>query len=295
MFRLNLILSFMLLTGFLCAQVTPVTVPPSGDDAAANRAKAISRENHDPLLDLPTLPRNKVTLLGGLVTSADAISNRISIRPFGAKRKLQVHFDIRTHFYLDSKPASEKDLREGQRVYVDTMLNGEKIFAKSVWIQNSVSTGSGRGQVMSYDRGSGMLTLRDELSSMPETFHLTSTSVIRNGNQTSSVAELEPGSLVALTFGAQEGTAGVVREVTLLARPGAEYTFNGRVTFIDLSNKMIALDNETDSKNYQIYFESLPATMLQSLREGSQIGISAVFNGTRYVARKFEMGQPQQP
>jgi hypothetical protein len=130
---------------------------------------------------------------------------------------------------------------------------------------------------------------------MPETFHLTPATIIKNGTQTSSVSDLEPGSLVALTFGVQDGMSGVVQEVTLLARPGAEFTFSGKVTFIDLSKKMIALDNETDNKNYEVYFESLPATMLQNLREGSQVAISAVFNGTHYVARKFDMAQAHQP
>jgi hypothetical protein len=295
MLPLHRTLTLLLFSGFLHAQTAPATNRPASDNQSEKRATAISNENRDPLLDLPALPRNRVTLLGGLVTNLDSITNRISIRPFGAKRKMTVNFDVRTHFYLEGKPGTQRDLRDGQRVYVDTMLNGDRVFAKSVWIQTNAAAGSGRGQVISYDRGSGSLTLRDELSAVPETFHLTPATVIKNGPQTSSVADLEPGSLVALTFGVQDGTSGVVREVTLLARPGAEFTFNGKVTFIDLSKKMIALDNETDNKNYEVYFDSLPATMLQGLREGSEVAISAVFNGTRYVARKFEMAQTQQP
>ncbi|MEY2413051.1 MAG: hypothetical protein QOD84_1657 [Acidobacteriaceae bacterium] len=295
MLPLHRILTFLLFSGFLHAQTAPATNQPASENQSDKRATAISNESRDPLLDLPTLPRNRVTLLGGLVTNMDAITNRISVRPFGAKRKITVNFDVRTHFYLEGQPATERALRDGQRVYVDTMLNGDKVFAKSVWIQTSATAGSGRGQVVSYDRGSGVLTLRDELSAMPETFHLTPATIIKNGTQTSSVSDLEPGSLVALTFGVQDGMSGVVQEVTLLARPGAEFTFSGKVTFIDLSKKMIALDNETDNKNYEVYFESLPATMLQNLREGSQVAISAVFNGTHYVARKFDMAQAHQP
>lgn len=294
MFRLNHIAILILLSGFSYAQNQPVPTQ-SQDRPTADRAAAISRENHDPLLDLPSLPRNKVTLLGGLVTNTDPVMNRVTVRPYGGKQKILLNFDVRSAFYLDGKPATERDLRNGQRVYVDTMLNGSKVFVKSIWIQTSAAVGSGRGQVISYDPGSGVLELRDELSAKPETFHLTSTTTIRNGSAVSSTADLERGALVALTFGAQDGTSGVVREVTLLAKPGAEFTFYGKVTFIDLSQKMIALDNDNDSKNYEVYFESLPATMLQSLREGSQIGIVAVFNGSRYVARRFDVGQVQRP
>ncbi|GAC1435047.1 MAG: hypothetical protein NVSMB58_22550 [Terriglobales bacterium] len=294
MFRLNHIAILVLLSSLSHAQNQPVSDQVQ-DGSAPDRAAAISRENRDPLLDLPSLPRNKVTLLGGLITNTDPVMNRITVRPYGGKQKILLNFDIRSAFYLDGKPATQRDLRNGQRVYVDTMLNGSKVFVKSIWIQTNAAVGSGRGQVLSYDPGSGVLILRDELSAKPETFHLTSTTVVRNGSDVRTTADLEAGSLVALTFGAQDGTSGVVREVALLAKPGAEFTFYGKVTFIDLSQKMIALDNDNDSKNYEVYFESLPTTMLQSLREGSQIGIVAVFNGSRYIARRFDVGQVQRP
>src|SRR5438094_1475843 len=80
---------------------------------------------------------------------------------------MNVAFDVRTHFFRDSQPSTQRDVKVGERVYVDTMLNGTKIFAKSIWIGSDAAAGSGRGQILSYDPQSRVLTLHDELSAQP--------------------------------------------------------------------------------------------------------------------------------
>ena len=211
--------------------------------------------------------------------------NRMTLQPFGTKRKMEVRFDTRTHFYENGKPITEKEVKQGQRIYLDSMLNGTKVFAKTIWIQTAMDSGIGQGQVIDFDPGHQVLTVRDELFTEPLKLHLTSATVIKKGDQPGSTSDLASNVLVALTFGPQRE----VQQVTILATPGTSFTFAGRVTFIDMSKKLIALDNRSDRKKYDVYVNAIPESILRQVREGSDVNVSAVFDGNQYDARSVEL------
>jgi hypothetical protein len=244
-----------------------------------------ARDDYDPLLDLPPLPRNPVTLIGGTVARLDEVMNRMTVQPFSSNHNMEVRFDTRTKFYRDGQPISYREIKQGQRVYLDTMLNGSKVFAKSIWIQSTVESGVGRGQIVEFDAQRGRLTVRDELSNQPVKMKVTAGTVIRKGNQPARTADLSEGSLVSLTFGPQRE----LQEITLLAAPGNTFTFAGRVTYLDLSQKLIAVDNRSDHTRYDIAIDAIPASILRQLREGQEVTISAVFDGRKYAARKLDV------
>lgn len=265
--------------GWPQSQSAPNSQPPGTRPASA----AAERENYDPLLDLPPLPHNEVTLIGGTVVRLDEIMNRMVVQPFGGKQKMNVAFDTRTHFYQDGKAITEREIKQGQRIYLDTMLNGNKVFAKTIWIQTAVESGVGQGQIIDFDDGKQVLTVRDELSSQPLKMRLSSGVVIRKGEQPASKSDLVQGALVALTFGPQRE----VQQVTVLATPGTAFTFSGRVTYVDMSRKMIAIDNRSDRKKYDVSVNAIPQSVLRQVREGSEISLSAVFDGNQYDARSL--------
>ncbi len=257
----------------------------------SNLSPAARRESRDPLLDLPELPQGEVTLIGGTVTSLDEIMNRMVVQPFGSKQKMKVAFDTRTVFFQDGKAISYKDIREGQRIYVDTMLNGTTVFAKKIWIQISADNGIGRGQIVDYDPEHQTLTVRDELSNQPIKMNLTSTTMMKRGQEHASPADLVPGTLVSLSFGPQRE----LREVTLLAKPGTTFVFAGRITYLDLSRKIVAIDNQTDRTKYDVSIEAIAPSIARKLHEGEQVTISAVFDGNRYSARNVELPSANAP
>jgi hypothetical protein len=261
-------------------------VPPAGAPVAPTASRS-----YDPLLDLPPLPRNKVSLMGGTIAAVDQVQNHMVVQAFGGKQKLHLNLDMRTRIYNDGKPAALRDLKSGQRVYVDTMLNGSKVFAKSIWIQSAVGTGDARGQVLGYDSERRILNVRDEVSAQPINFHLAPDAVVRWRNAVGSFSDLTPGSLVSLSFGPQQGSSGFVREITLLAQPGSSFTFLGKVTFVDLSKKLMGISNQNDNKSYDLSVATIPTSILQSLREGGTAAVSAAFDGTQYVAQKVEIVQ----
>jgi len=267
------------------AQVQPVAPrATTASPTSATPSPAARRENRDPLLDLPELPNKKVTLIGGTVKSLDEIMNKMIVVPFGSKQKMLVAFDTRTDFFQDGKPISYKSIREGQRVYLDTMLNGSTVFAKKIWIQSTADSGIGRGQVVDYDPGRKILTVRDELSNQPVKMQLTSSTVMKKGDANATAADLVPGTLVSMSFGPQRE----LREVTLLAKPGTTFVFAGRITYLDLSRKLIAIDNKSDNKKYDVSVDAVAPSVLRQLHEGSEVNVSAVFDGRGYTARSIE-------
>jgi len=195
-----------------------------------------------------------------------------------------VAFDTRTDFFQDGKPISYKSIREGQRVYLDTMLNGSTVFAKKIWIQSAADSGIGRGQVVEYNPERKILTVRDELSNQPVKMQVTPTTVMKKGDATATAADLVPGTLVSMSFGPQRE----LRELTLLARPGTTFVFAGRITYLDMSRKLIAIDNRTDNKKYDVSVDAIAPSVLRQLHEGSEVNVSAVFDGTGYAARSIE-------
>jgi hypothetical protein len=246
---------------------------------------AAERENYDPLLDLPPLPHNTVTLIGGTVVSVDEIMNRMVVQPFGGKQKINVRFDTRTHFYRDGKAIGEREIKQGERIYLDSMLNGSRVFAKNIWIRSSVESGVGQGQIVAFDARKQILTVRDELSSQPLKMQLSSSTVIRKGEQSGSTSDLVEGALVSLTFAPQRQ----LQQVTVLATPGTTFTFAGRVTYVDMSRKMIAIDNRSDRKKYDVYVTAIPENVLRQIREGEDVNVSAVFDGNQYAARSVAL------
>jgi hypothetical protein len=258
----------------------------AGASAPAPEARTSVRHSgdYDPLLDLPPLKPKGVTLIGGVVISMDEVMNRMVLQPFGTKQKLRVHFDTRTHFYLDGKEITEREVKLGQRVYLDSMLNGDRVFAKAIWIRTSAESGVGRGQIMDFDPGHKVLTVRDELSNEPIRMQLTPTTTVRKGSQQGSESDLVQGALVGIEFGAQRE----LRAITVLATPGTTFAFAGRVTLVDLSQKLIAIDNQSDGKKYDVSVEAIAPSVLRQVREGGEISVSAVFDGDRYSARSLD-------
>jgi hypothetical protein len=169
-------------------------------------------------------------------------------------------------------------MHPGDRVYVETVLDGTAVFAKAVHLPTNLSLGSVLGQVIGYDAGQGSLTVRDQLSSQPVRFRVTSKTII-------SGAGIGPGALVQLSFLPGENPA-LVREIRVLIDPGSVFTFSGRITFLDLAANELVLASATDDNRYEIQFNpaAVDADSIAHLQEGANVTIAARFNGQTYVA-----------
>jgi hypothetical protein len=258
--------------------------PVSGQDKATNGGAATAQPesgNYDPLLDLPPLPQGKTTLVGGTVHSIDQIRNRLTVQPFGGQA-MKIFFDERTHIYRDGVPATQLAIRKNDRVYVDTMLDGTRVFARNIRVVTGMQAADARGQITRNDAAAGSITVQDELSARPVTFRVTPNTAV-GGAGLNSVGQLQPGSLVTVRFVPDRGNHDTAQQISVIAAPGSIFTFYGRITYLNMSTRTLAVSNQSDKKTYDIKFT--PAAVdPQMLGEGKQVLVKAHFDGTGYTA-----------
>ncbi len=261
--------------------------PDSTKAPASNSAPPNAAE--EPLFPVPPMPTGEVSLVGGTVVKVDRVRNRLSVRPFSGK-KMSMFFDERTHIYRDGMETTQLGIHPGDRVYVDTMLDGSRVFARNIRVQTHAAPADARGQVLGYDRSTGVMTVRDELSSQDVSFHVTRDTVIKT-EQPSAAADLRPGSLVAVQFSPASADRGVAWQISVLASPGNKFTFAGKVVFLDLRDGILGIQNQTDNRIYNLHFTPATPGVSQDLVVGSEVTAPAVFNGTDYVAQQISMNQ----
>ena len=237
------------------------------------------------LPDLPSLPHAKASLIGGTIQRVDRVRDQLTLQVFGGG-KMKILFDTRTHIYAGNVLGSAPDLRPGNRVYVDTILDGSTVFARNIRVATNVSGGKTEGVVTSYRADKGELVLRDLLSPEPVTLRLTSHTQVVQGGHAAAASQLVPGTLVEVDFASQKD-ARDAQKVSILAEPGSSFTFGGMVASLDLHIGLLVLTSSTDRKTYEIYLDPAMVTVDDRLRPGADVTAVANFDGTRYVARSL--------
>ncbi len=220
----------------------------------------------------------------------DRVRDEFTVRVYGGG-KVNIYFDPRTHIYRNGSEASLADLRAGDRVSIDTMLDGGNIFARTIRLKGATNVGESQGVVVSYSADSGELMVRDRLSPQPLRLRVTSQTRLVNRGQASSASELVRGTLVAVKFDPQKDGHDVAKEVSVLAIPGTKFTFVGEVTGLDLSSGTLMLTSANDGKTYEIYLGSSANSVKDKLRQAANVTVITQFDGDRYVAQNVTVNQ----
>ncbi len=287
-------------TGDAPRSAVPANAAKNPGNAADSKTAEKNRQDqsyidpNEPLFAPGPLPKGTVSLVGGTVESLDRIRNRIKLR-VTAGGKMTLAYDERTRIFRDGHPITYDKIRKGDRVYVDTMLNDGRIFARNIRVQSQPSAADARGQIIAYDRASGSMTVQDELSSEPVTFRITPDTTVRTPTGIAETSDLMTGSLVSVQFlaGRDQRGFGVAREVAIVARPGSSFLFAGTVTYLDLHRGTLSVANKTDNRTYDITFDPASLPAIESLRIGSEVTITAVFDGKGYRAREITVSPSQ--
>ena len=268
----------------------PAAPPPQPKteilDSSAT-AGALATDGHDPILDPPPFPSGSTTLVGGTIRGVDRIRNRMVVNVFGGGR-WTVAFDERTHIFRNGAETTQLALKKGERVYVDTMLdtNNHDIFARNIRVGVAAPPADASGQIVSVDKDHGEISLRDNINSVPVHFGVDQQTRINNGNTPLSLSDIKPGALVHVKFAAESSYRGIAREVNIIAMPGAEFTFNGTVSYLDVHRGLLAVKN-IDGKTYDIHFSPRQTGDASRLQVGTPVKIVAVFEGTQYTAQSL--------
>jgi hypothetical protein len=269
---------------------TPTPIPqaqPKTDilDSSATSG-ALVTDGHDPILDPAPMPRTTTTLVGGIITGVDRLRNKMTVHVFGSGH-WTVNFDERTHIFHNGRETTQLAIKKGERVYVDTQLDNNKhdIFARNIRVGVAELPADADGQIIAIDPKHNELTLRDTLNSVPVRFAVDPETRISNGQTPAAFKDVKPGTLVHVRFAASSPNRGLAREVSIIAVPGSTFTFAGKVTFLDLHRGLLAVQNSTDDKNYEIHFAPSAVANRNELGVGRDVLVRATFEGTRYMAQ----------
>jgi len=251
------------------------------------------------LSDLPATPRGKSTVIGGAIRGVDTVRDQFTLNVYGGK-SLKVLFDARTQVYRDGLRTSVRDLRAGDHISVETVLDGTTVFARSIHMLSLLPEGECQGQVLNYNPAEHELTILNDLSREPVKLRVPAgAAIVRSGqaasNQGSSDmrsldVDLDPnlnlakGTLISVKFRSDNKGHGVASEISILATPGATFVFVGNIASLDLHSGLLALIDPRDDKRYQIVFDSARLPISRDLHEGADVTVTTEFDGGRYVA-----------
>lgn len=251
---------------------------------------ALTTDGHDPILDPPPVPLTTTTLVGGTISGIDRLRNRMTVQVFDGG-KWSVNFDERTHIFRNGAETTQLALKKGERVYVDTQLDNNRhdIFARNIRVGVAAPPADADGQIVDIDVKHNELTVRDAINSVPVRFAVDGETRISNGQTPAAFKDVRPGTLVHVRFAAASSNRGLAREIRILAAPGSNFTFTGKVTFLDLHRGVLAVQNTTDDKNYEIHFSPTTTGDRNRLGVGIQVFVIATFEGKQYTARSINV------
>lgn len=246
---------------------------------------ALTTDGHDPILDPAPVPLTTTTLVGGTISGVDRLRNRMTVAVFGGGH-WTVNFDERTHIFHNGAETTQLALKKGERVYVDTQLDNNRhdIFARNIRVGVAALPADADGQIIDIDTKHNELTLRDAINSVPVRFAVDQDTRISNGQTPAAFKDVKAGALVHVRFAAESPNRGLAREINIVAMPGAAFTFAGKITYLDLHRGLLALQNSSDDRNYEIHFEP-SSTEARRLGVGTEVRIVATFEGSRYAAQ----------
>ncbi len=263
------------------ASIEPVK--PSSPNESIDDSIAVDPSSLLP--DLPPVPRANATLIGGTVERLDRVRDRVIVHVFGGGQ-MMILFDPRTVVYRAGKESSVAELQQGERVYLDTILDGDKVFARTIRLTAPRATGESQGVILKYRTNRNELVLRDSISPTPVQVKLTSATQVKQGDRTLPISTLVPGTLVAIRFAPDGNGHSTASQVSILALPGTQYTFAGEVVHLDLSTGLVVLKSSTDNQTYEVYL-SPSITPDENLHPGSVVTVMTYFDGSRYLARNL--------
>jgi hypothetical protein len=279
--------ALLLMAGCAQAQVAPASSPAASDDAGPPQAAAVQASAVEDGLFPARELAGKVSLVRGVLKRTDPIHDQLVIHTFGGGN-LRIAFDARTQLLSENASTHLISIPAGSVVSVDTVIDGGKLFARSVRT-GSPSTVELDGQVVRYDAAKSQLTLRDPMSPENLLLRVTPSTTVVNRGQTASPQALSPGMLVRVQL---SPTRNAATNVEILAERGSSFAFEGRIVAVDLRSRVLAVSNNSDQSVHELAIGSLDDVSLGLLREGADVSIQAEFDGTRYNVRTVTLVSP---
>lgn len=266
------------------------SAPATADLTAANPGV-----NASFLPAMPLAPAGKSTVIGGVIRSIDPVLDEMTLGVYGNGKPMKIYFDERTKFYRDGVKTPLDDMKPQDHASVETLLDGDQVFAVSVHMLSGSPEGECQGQVLAFDPRDGAVTVRNSLSGAPIKLLVEPrTTIARIGqpafaSSVTGTSDLMRGALISIKFQSDNRGNGIADAISILATPGSGFYFAGNVTYLDMHAGMLSLTDPRDQRSYTIAFSPTQFPASRNLRVGSRVGATASFNGKQYVASKLDV------
>jgi hypothetical protein len=273
----------------LCGAGMVFVVPCAPSQQMVSSRPAAESGNDSASLSLPSLPKGKTTILGGEIRNFDPVRDQFSLRIYG-ERPMRIWFDERTQVYRDGEKIPVRDLGPEDHASVETILDGDNVFAVSIHILSESPEGECEGRVVRYNPDTSELVVASQMSPAPVTFLVPANINIARAGEgefttgSSGLSDLRAGSLVSVSFAAGPARHNVAREIKVMAVPGAAFVFSGNISFLDMHAGVMVLVDPRDEKSYQIHFDSARLPASATLRPQANVTVTATYDGTGYAA-----------
>lgn len=248
---------------------------------------------------LPSMPGGRSTILGGAIRNVDPVLDQFTLRVFG-QRPVKIFFDERTQVFRNGSRIPLRELHAEEHASVQTVLDRGSIFAITIHMLSETPEGECQGRVLTYNPESHELTVGSSLTRVPIKLVIDEgTPIVREGQSAFKSAaggpsDLVNGALVVVKFEADAKGRAVARHVTVLARPGSDFVFSGKVSSLDMHSGLLVLEDPRDQRTYQISFDPARTPAVGNLHMGDQVRVIASFEGARYTATEITKNQADQ-
>ncbi len=98
-----------------------------------------------------------------------------------------------------------------------------------------------------------------------------------------------------MNFDADEKGRAVANRVTVLAMPGSDFAFSGKLSSLDMHSGILVILDPRDQKSYQISFDPARLPVTRTLHVGDQVRVTAAYSGSHYIAIDLMANQASQP
>lgn len=245
---------------------------------------------------LPAMPHGKSTSVGGQIRNLDPVLDQLTLQIVG-ERPMKILFDERTQVYRNGERVPLREVHAGEHASVQTVLEGANVFAISIHMLTNVPDGETEGHVLGFDPSTRELLLGSSLTRDPiRLFLREDTPVVRQGQGafragTAGQGDLVSGALVEVNFDADEKGRAIANHITVLATPGADFAFSGKVSSLDMHSGILVVVDPRDQKSYQISFDPAQLPVTRTLHVGDQVRVTAAYTGAHYIAVNLEVNQ----
>lgn len=273
--------SLFLLNTLAIAQTSPAQHPEEKPVTSVNASTHAAT--------LPPDPKGRSTVIGGEISAVDPVRDQLTLKVFGG-HTLTILFDERTKVYRNGAKIRIFDLHPDEHASVETALDGTTVFALRVHILSHLPGDEFRGQVSSYNARTGSLTVQSNLSHEPMTVHVPAgipvVSVSPDGTSTPQSGSIHfvPGTLLDVRFKGSKTGQGIATGIDVLAVPGANFVFSGRLSLLNLLSGRMVITDPRDSKSYPISFDPSLLPVTRTLHEGMTVKVTTNYDGVRYTA-----------